>query len=298
MRPRRSEGSKLARHFRMPGPSKLSIAVGGGLLCAVTALSLTAATWPAASPAAFTGEATADLAIVNHQQQSLAKSASLATGAADVLGGKAAAASRVHEIQITQMRATAARLHAAHLAVLAKRAEQARQAAAARAAAAKAAAAKAAAAKSAAARAAAAKSAAARAAAAKSAAAKSAAAKAAKQSSSTSSSSAGPSSPLSAPSGSPRQIAQQILASQGRSGQFSCLDSLWVQESGWNVYAQNPGSGAYGIPQALPGSKMASAGPDWQTNAATQIRWGLSYIDSTYGSPCAAWSHEQSAGWY
>src|SRR6185437_4650380 len=146
-----------ARHFRMPRPSKLSIAVGGGVLCAVTAVSLTAATWPAASPAAFTSKATtADLAIVN-QQQSVAKSASLATGAADVRSGKAAAASRVHEIQIAQMRATAARLHAAHLAVLAKRAEQARQAAAA--AAARAAAAKAAAARAAAAKAAAAKAA-------------------------------------------------------------------------------------------------------------------------------------------
>jgi hypothetical protein len=264
------------------------------VLCAVTAVSLTAATWPAASPAAFTSKATtADLAIiVNHQQQSGAKSASLTTRAADVRGGKAAAASRVHEIQIAQMRATAARLHAAHLAVLAKRAEQARQAAAARAAAARAAAARAAAARAAAARAVAAK------AAAKAVAAKAAAAKAAQQSSSTASSSAGSSSSHSAPSGSPRQIAQQILASKGRSGQFSCLDSLWARESGWNVYAKNPGSGAYGIPQALPGSKMASAGPDWQTSAATQIRWGLSYIDSTYGSPCAAWSHEQSTGWY
>ena len=56
--------------------------------------------------------------------------------------------------------------------------------------------------------------------------------------------------------------------------------------------------GAYGIPQALPGSRMASAGPDWQTNAATQIRWGLQYIKSTYGSPCAAWDHEQATGWY
>jgi hypothetical protein len=274
------------------------------VLCAVTAVSLTAATWPAASPAAFTSKATtADLAIiVNHQQQSGAKSASLTTRAADVRGGKAAAASRVHEIQIAQMRATAARLHAAHLAVLAKRAEQARQAAAARAAAARAAAARAAAARAAAARAAAARAAAARAVAAKAAAkavaAKAAAAKAAQQSSSTASSSAGSSSSHSAPSGSPRQIAQQILASKGRSGQFSCLDSLWARESGWNVYAKNPGSGAYGIPQALPGSKMASAGPDWQTSAATQIRWGLSYIDSTYGSPCAAWSHEQSTGWY
>ena len=62
--------------------------------------------------------------------------------------------------------------------------------------------------------------------------------------------------------------------------------------------AANPGSGAYGIPQALPGSRMASAGPDWQTSAATQIRWGLQYIKDTYGSPCAAWSHSQATGWY
>jgi hypothetical protein len=90
-----------------------------------------------------------------------------------------------------------------------------------------------------------------------------------------------------------------MLGSYGwSSSQFSCLDSLWNQESGWNVYASNQSSGAYGIPQALPGSKMASAGPDWQTNAATQIRWGLGYIQGTYGSPCGAWAHEQADGWY
>jgi hypothetical protein len=100
-------------------------------------------------------------------------------------------------------------------------------------------------------------------------------------------------------SGSAQQIAMAMLASYGwSSGQFGCLDSLWEEESGWNVYAYNPGSGAYGIPQALPGSKMASAGPDWQSDAATQIRWGLSYIQATYGSPCAAWSHEEATGWY
>jgi hypothetical protein len=82
------------------------------------------------------------------------------------------------------------------------------------------------------------------------------------------------------------------------SSQFSCLDPLWEHESGWSVTAYNPGSGAYGIPQALPGSRMASAGPDWQTNAATQITWGLEYIKGTYGSPCGAWAHEQAAGWY
>jgi hypothetical protein len=82
------------------------------------------------------------------------------------------------------------------------------------------------------------------------------------------------------------------------SGEFGCLQSLWNAESGWNPSATNPISGAYGIPQALPGSKMASAGPDWQTNPATQIKWGLGYIQQVYGSPCAAWSHQQSTGWY
>jgi hypothetical protein len=102
-----------------------------------------------------------------------------------------------------------------------------------------------------------------------------------------------------AASGSPRQIAQAMLGSFGwSSGQFSCLDPLWEHESRWSVTAANPGSGAFGIPQALPGSRMASAGPDWQTNAATQITWGLRYIRDTYGSPCAAWSHEQATGWY
>ena len=102
-----------------------------------------------------------------------------------------------------------------------------------------------------------------------------------------------------APSGSPQQIASAMLGSFGwPSSEFRCLQSLWNAESGWNPYASNPSSGAYGIPQALPGSKMASAGPDWQSNPATQIRWGLGYIKSTYGSPCAAWSHEQGSGWY
>jgi hypothetical protein len=100
-------------------------------------------------------------------------------------------------------------------------------------------------------------------------------------------------------SGTPQQIAMAMLASYGwSSSEFSCLNSLWEQESGWNPYASNPSSGAYGIPQALPGSKMASAGPDWQNDPATQIRWGLGYINGTYGSPCAALSHESSAGWY
>jgi hypothetical protein len=101
------------------------------------------------------------------------------------------------------------------------------------------------------------------------------------------------------PSGSPEQVAQQLLGQFGWSAsQFSCLDPLWAQESGWNVTAENPSSGAYGIPQALPGSKMASAGADWATDAATQIRWGLTYIKSLYGSPCGAWAHEEADGWY
>jgi hypothetical protein len=115
-------------------------------------------------------------------------------------------------------------------------------------------------------------------------------AKAARQASST---------PAATPQGDPQQIAESMLGSFGWStSQFSCLQPLWQRESGWSVTASNTTSGAYGIPQALPGSKMASAGADWQTSASTQIRWGLGYIQSTYGSPCAAWSHEQAYGWY
>ncbi|MHC2998811.1 hypothetical protein OB08_05435 [Microbacterium sp. HJ5] len=82
------------------------------------------------------------------------------------------------------------------------------------------------------------------------------------------------------------------------SDQFACLVSLWNKESGWNYAAYNSSSGAYGIPQALPGSKMGSAGADWQTNPATQIAWGLGYISGRYGTPCGAWGHSQSVGWY
>lgn len=100
-------------------------------------------------------------------------------------------------------------------------------------------------------------------------------------------------------SGSPKQVAQAMLGQFGWSdSQYGCLVPLWGKESGWSTSAENPSSGAYGIPQALPGSKMASAGPDWQSNAATQIKWGLQYIQSTYGSPCGAWEHEVSDGWY
>lgn len=96
-----------------------------------------------------------------------------------------------------------------------------------------------------------------------------------------------------------RATAQSMMSSRyGWGGdQFQCLNSLWNRESGWNYQAYNP-SGATGIPQALPGSKMASAGSDWATNAATQIAWGLDYIARGYGTPCGAWGHSQSSGWY
>lgn len=97
----------------------------------------------------------------------------------------------------------------------------------------------------------------------------------------------------------PRGIAQAMVAQRGwGAGEFECLVQLWQRESGWNPYAQNASSGAYGIPQALPGSKMASAGADWQTNPATQIAWGLGYIANRYGTPCGAWGHSNSVGWY
>jgi hypothetical protein len=101
------------------------------------------------------------------------------------------------------------------------------------------------------------------------------------------------------PSGSPQQIAEQMLSQFGwPASQFACLEPLWEQESGWDVTAENPSSGAYGIPQALPGSRMSSAGADWETDAATQISWGLTYIQGRYGSPCGAWAHEEADGWY
>lgn len=98
--------------------------------------------------------------------------------------------------------------------------------------------------------------------------------------------------------GSPKDIAARLVAAHGwGNNDFNCLVNLWNRESGWNVHALN-GSGAYGIPQALPGSKMSSAGPNWQDDAQTQITWGLGYISARYGSPCGAWGHSQSNGWY
>jgi hypothetical protein len=98
--------------------------------------------------------------------------------------------------------------------------------------------------------------------------------------------------------GTAQSIAFNLLSSYGfATSQWGCLDDLWERESGWVYNAENA-SGAYGIPQALPGSKMASAGPDWETDPTTQIKWGLGYIQSVYGTPCAAWSHEEADGWY
>ena len=98
--------------------------------------------------------------------------------------------------------------------------------------------------------------------------------------------------------GTAQSIAYNMLASFGFStSQFSCLQDLWNRESGWSYDAENP-SGAYGIPQALPGSKMATAGADWQTNPATQIKWGLGYIKDVYGTPCAAWNFELANNYY
>lgn len=101
------------------------------------------------------------------------------------------------------------------------------------------------------------------------------------------------------PEGAQATARQMAAANYGwGEGEFSCLVSLWNKESSWNYQAYNASSGATGIPQALPGSKMASAGSDWQTNATTQIAWGLGYIDAVYGSPCAAWGHSQAVNWY
>lgn len=79
---------------------------------------------------------------------------------------------------------------------------------------------------------------------------------------------------------------------------WRCVYNLWLRESGWNKYARNPSSGAYGIPQSLPASKMASAGSDWRTNGITQVKWGLSYIRARYGNTCNAWGHWQRYRWY
>lgn len=100
--------------------------------------------------------------------------------------------------------------------------------------------------------------------------------------------------------GSNRALGKQMAADMyGWTGdQWSCLDNLWQRESGWRTTAGNKSSGAYGIPQALPGDKMAKYGADWRTNPATQIEWGLAYVKGRYGTPCGAWSHFLDKHWY
>ncbi len=99
--------------------------------------------------------------------------------------------------------------------------------------------------------------------------------------------------------GSAQAYAYGAVAARGwGEDQYSCLVALWSKESGWRVNAMNTSSGAYGIPQALPGDKMATAGADWETNAGTQIEWGLGYITARYGTPCGAWAKSQDSGWY
>lgn len=100
-------------------------------------------------------------------------------------------------------------------------------------------------------------------------------------------------------SGTPKAFALAEVTSRGWDyNQFSCLVKLWERESNWRWNATNRSSGAYGIPQSLPASKMASAGADWRTNPETQILWGLGYIDGRYGSPCAALLHSDVKNWY
>jgi hypothetical protein len=98
----------------------------------------------------------------------------------------------------------------------------------------------------------------------------------------------------------PREIARQIMKNKYGydDSDYSCFNNIIIRESMWKINATNPSSGAYGIPQALPGSKMASAGSDWRTNPATQITWALDYMKKRYGSPCEAWSFKRGHGWY
>ena len=100
-------------------------------------------------------------------------------------------------------------------------------------------------------------------------------------------------------SGSNRRIGKRLAAEHGWTGEeWVCLNNLWTKESGWSTRSSNSSGTAWGIPQALPGSKMRSAGTDWRTNPATQIKWGIGYIDNRYGTACKAWGHWQSHNWY
>ncbi|PWJ56132.1 hypothetical protein SAMN06264364_101107 [Quadrisphaera granulorum] len=104
---------------------------------------------------------------------------------------------------------------------------------------------------------------------------------------------------LAAAQADPRSVAAPLVAARGwDAGQFQCLDRLWTKESGWKWSADNPSSSAYGIPQALPGKKMASHGEGWVDDPRVQIAWGLDYIADVYGTPCRAWGHSQAVNWY
>jgi hypothetical protein len=250
----------LSRHayVKRRNRSKFVVIVAAGAFTVASAATATAMTWPSGSVAASPG----DLTTFTQSQDSVATQQT-----------RYEIAQRAEEISLAEAKQAAAQKKAA-AELAAKRAVNA----AARAAAAKAAAARAA-------------SEAAAAAVASEAAAQKAAAAAQKKAQQAVASAQA--------SGTPEQIATAMLSQYGWSGsQMSCLQPLWERESGWSVSAYNASSGAFGIPQALPGSKMASAGSDWQTSAATQIKWGLGYIRDVYGSPCGAWNHELADGWY
>jgi len=254
----------LSRHLSLPSclsskRSKVIAVAAAGTLAVAIAAGAAGATLPSGTAAAPTSAADAYLAVVAGHQGTTAAQADTMSGAQLVINADRVRFGLQHSEDVAAAKAAAA---------------QAAQAAA------KASAAKAAAAK-------AAEAAAARQAAAKQ------AASAAQPTQTVATQQAAE------PSGSPQQVAEQMLGQFGwPSSQFSCLEPLWERESGWDVTAENPSSGAYGIPQALSGSLMASSGPDWQTDAATQIRWGLTYIQGRYGSPCGAWAHEEADGWY
>jgi hypothetical protein len=258
----------LARHLSMPSfmtgkRSKLVTVAAAGTIAVAAGVSAATATLLSGPPDAAAGAADVSLAVVDHPQ--------VAARAAQ--GGMMTAAQSLS--QFHRMRASLAGRQREHDIAVARAAMRA-----------------------AAAKAAARRAAAARAAAAKAAAQQAAQATAQQQPAPAAQPSAQQAVVTAAP-GSPQQIAEQMLSQYGwPASQFSCLQPLWERESGWSVTAENPSSGAYGIPQALPGSQMASAGADWQTDAATQIHWGLSYIQSRYGSPCGAWAHEEADGWY
>ncbi|GAB2980776.1 hypothetical protein GCM10027076_18430 [Nocardioides montaniterrae] len=108
-----------------------------------------------------------------------------------------------------------------------------------------------------------------------------------------------PTTPAEVRPGSNQALGYSLLIEFGfDKSQWPYLNALWNRESGWNQLAENKSSGAYGIPQSLPGTKMAVVGPDWRTNPETQIKWGLAYISARYGNPQGAWAHSQRFGWY